>query len=216
MRLSLLLPFLASVWAAPTEPSSDSFPSIFDNPTIPTVDPAELGIPDDLPLFRRAAATTQDKIQLNVSRCTAKVEGDGGWRFKPETYNGVLWIVQGIPSPGTKNGQNPYDLYLDAGIPIASASRGGSVQFVTNAYLKSFLMIGKSLDDNAKVTLPSGNIIKADPDGSNVPIYNQPNRFNIQAVDSQGVVGPVTLFSPDSGFVSALVADKGILPAGSG
>ncbi|KAJ3460568.1 hypothetical protein MRS44_011435 [Fusarium solani] len=215
MRLSLLLPFLGSVWAAPTEPPSDSFPSIFDNPTIPTVDPADLGIPDDLPLFRRAAATTQNKVQLNVSRCTVRVEGGGGWRFKPETYNGVLWIVQGIPSPGTKNGQNPYDLYLDAGIPTASASRGGFIQFVTNAYLRTFPMIGKSLDDYAKVTTPSDGWIRANIDVSNVPIQDQPNRFSEQLVDSRGVVGPVTLFYPTTAYVSVLVADKGDVTGGA-
>ncbi|EEU43400.1 uncharacterized protein NECHADRAFT_82649 [Fusarium vanettenii 77-13-4] len=209
MRLSLVLPFLGSVWAAPTEPSSESFPSIFDNPTIPTVNPAELGIPDDSPLFRRAAATTQGKIFLNLSRCELKVARDGGWSFKAESRNAVLWIAQGLPSPGTKNGQNPYDLYVDAGIPTASVGSSGSVQFLTNAYMKSLPSPGTSVDDYAKVTIPSGNTIKADINFSNVPIEKQPNRFNALLVDSKGAVGPVTLFYPDSGFVSALVADKG-------
>ena len=182
---------------------------------MPTVDPADLGIPDDLPLFRRAADTTQDKVQLNVSRCTARVEGDGGWRFKPVTYNGVLCIVQGIPSPGTKNGQDPYDLYLDAAIPTASASQGGFIQFLTNAYLRTFHMIGKGLDDYAKVTTPSGGWISADVDVSNVPIQDQPNRFSEQLVDSRGVVGPVTLFDPTTAYGSVLVADKGDVTGGA-
>ncbi|KAM0421440.1 hypothetical protein ACHAPT_010794 [Fusarium lateritium] len=205
MRFSLLLPFLGSVWAAPTEPSNLS---IFDNPTIPSVDAAELGTPDDSPLSRRATAPPSNRLLLNISSCNVQLKGDNAWNFKPQTQSGMLYISSTIPSPGTKNGNNTYDLYLQVGNPLGN---GGAVIFGTNRYLMSFPNPGPNVDDYSLVTMTSKGI-KADIDFSNVGVFNQPQRFSTELLDSSsGRYGPPAPYYVISGFVNANVGDNGQL-----
>ncbi|KAG5786679.1 hypothetical protein H9Q69_014244 [Fusarium xylarioides] len=192
MKFSYLLPFIGLAQAVPAP--NPSHPSIFDNPTIPVGAPASF---KDLPALlhvRRAAAATPQTF-LNVSFCDV--------------------TITGILSPGTKNGANPYDVYLQSG----SLAGGGGMVFTTNKCLLTLPnSIGTSKIDYAQVRIASsdGNIVST-VDYSNLdnPRADSPVQFTTEPSIGNIIYGPPTrrlAYGPS--FISVKVGDKGIISGG--
>ncbi|PNP55913.1 hypothetical protein FNYG_15442 [Fusarium nygamai] len=186
MKFSYLLPFVGLAQAVPA--ANPSHPFILDNPTIPVGDPASS---EDLPGLSHIRRATQPAL-LNVTYCDVNVNGDPGFytSWKAQNTRGQLYITQGIPSPGTKNGANPYEMYLQSGNP----SQGGYIRFATNSNLLSLpLKISGSNVDYAKVKKSTNWQIVAQVDYSNIDqpanspmiFYSEPSIGNI-------VYGPPT------------------------
>ncbi|KAG5810583.1 hypothetical protein H9Q74_005724 [Fusarium xylarioides] len=192
-----------------------SHPSIFDNPTIPVGAPASFKDLPALPHVQRAAAAPQ--TFLNVSFCDVTVTGDPGFytSWKAQTNKGRLYITEGIPSPGTKNGANPYDVYLHSG----SLAGGGGMVFTTNKCLLTLPnSIGISKIDYAQVRIASsdGNIVST-VDYSNLdnPRADSPIQFTTEPSIGNIIYGPPTrrlAYGPS--FISVKVGDKGIISGG--
>ncbi|KAI7765094.1 hypothetical protein LZL87_005807 [Fusarium oxysporum] len=184
MKFSYLLPFVGPAQTVPAP--NPSYPSIIDNPTIPIGDPASL---KDLPALshvRRAAAVTQQTF-INVSYCDVTVNGDPGFYYSRKAQNtkGHLYITEVIPSPGTKNGTNLYDVYLQSGTLFA----GGGITFATNKYLLSLpYKIGPYNVDYVKVRMSSDGHIVSEVDYSNIdnPAANSPLVFYSEPSISNG------------------------------
>ncbi|KAF5645954.1 uncharacterized protein FTJAE_2384 [Fusarium tjaetaba] len=214
MKVSYLLPFIGLAQAVPAP--NPSYPSIFDNPTIPVGAPASF---KDLPALSHVRRAAMPQTFLNVSFCDVTVTGDPGFytSWKAQTTKGRLYITEGIPTPGTKNGDNPYDVYLSSG----SLAGGGGIQFTTN---KCLLTLPNRIDtskvDYAQVRIASDGNTVATVDYSNLvtPRTESPVQFttepNIGTVNNW-VYGPPTrrlAFAPS--YISIKVGDKGIVSGG--
>lgn len=184
MRLSLFLPLLGSVWAVPTEPSH---------------------ILDDPQLDRRAvAATTQNTIKLNSTICYVTVDGWSGFDFRVAKMEGTLAITQGLPTPGTKNGQNIYDMSLIT----KSQSWIGSIRFATNAYLSNYP--GGSfpgLADYAIVSRTPAGGVKADLDGIIGSLPIPPLRFTTGSLERNS---PIVTYIPTKGWLNVILTGKDV------
>lgn len=212
MKFSYLLTFIGLAQAVPAP--NPSHPSIFDNPTIPVGDLASL---KDLPAshIRRATAATQQTF-LNVSYCDVTITGDPGFytSWKAQITKGRLYITEGIPSPGTKNGANPYDVYLQS----SSLAAGGGIIFATNKYLLSLpWKIRPSNVDYAKVIVASTGSIVSTVDYSNLdnPRADSPLSFTTESSIGNMIYGPPTrylVYGPS--YLSVKVGDKGVVDGG--
>ncbi|KAJ4133434.1 hypothetical protein NW768_005019 [Fusarium equiseti] len=206
LHLVHLLSCLELARAASTEGSS--YPSIFENPTIPIADPSSLGDLPELSHARRAAAAAQ-KSYLNLTTCDITMEGNKGWSFKPETRVGKLYLVPGVASPGTKNGDNPYDFTVQIGF----------MSFSTNAYMSRFpYKVGPNVTDYARVSQTSTGSIVAWVDYSNMDNPSAtPLWFMSQMrIDNSWDYQPLTTYVMNSkSFFSVNVGDKGVLEGGT-
>ncbi|KAF4437596.1 hypothetical protein FACUT_5528 [Fusarium acutatum] len=188
MKFSHLLPFFGLAQAVPAP--NPSHPSIFDNPTIPVGAPASF---KDLPALSHVRRADLPQSQ---------------------TTKGRLYITEGIPSPGTKNGANPYDVYLQTG----SLAAGGGIVFATNKYLLTLpYKIGPSNVDYAQVRIASDGNIVATVDYSNLdnPRATSPVQFTTESSIGNIIYGPPTrqlAYGPS--FISIKVGDKGIVSGG--
>ncbi|EWG52356.1 hypothetical protein FVEG_11126 [Fusarium verticillioides 7600] len=207
MKLSYLFPFVGLAQAVPT--TNPSHPSIFDNPTIPVGDTKDL---PDFSHIRRATAATQQT--LNVSYCEVTVKGDQGfWQsWLAHEFTGHLYVTQGIPSPGTKNGDNIYDVYLQSG----SFGQGGYITFATNKYLLPLpYKIGGPNVDYAKVSMTDKGYILSEPDYSNIdkPATNSPLVFYSERSMNLGKsYGPPTRYvASGKSYLGVKISDKGIV-----
>ncbi|KAF5647954.1 hypothetical protein F52700_1167 [Fusarium sp. NRRL 52700] len=210
MKFSHLLPFFGLAQAVPAP--NPSYPSIFDNPTIPVGAPASF---KDLPA-RRAAAATQQTF-LNMTWCDVTVTGDVGFytSWKAQITKGNLYITEAIPSPGTKNGANPYEVYLQS----ASLAVGGGIQFITNKKLLGLpYKLGTSSVDYARVYIASDGYIVSKVDYANLdnPVADSPLLYTTEfSISGSKNYGPPTrnlAYAPS--FLSVNVGDKGILTGG--
>lgn len=180
MRPLLLLPFLGSVWAAPTESATSD----------PQLDPR---------------ATAQNQIRLDVTSCTVRIDGWNGFNFKAMKHEGTLVITQGIPSPGTKNGQNIYDMSLNTRYQAQS----GSIQFNTNSYLSNFPIPGRSVNEYAKVSRTPTGGIKADIDLSLTPGVYPPLRFMAEMwKPGSGGWLPAVNYIPTAGWLNVVITGR--------
>ncbi|KAF5715414.1 hypothetical protein FMUND_6896 [Fusarium mundagurra] len=216
MKFSHLLPFIGLAQAIPTP--NPSHPSIFDNPTIPVGAPASFKDLPALPHVRRAAAATPQNL-LNVSFCDVTVTGDPGFytSWKAQTTKGRLYIADAIPSPGTKNGANPYEVFLNTG----SLAAGGGIMIATNKCLLTLPnRIGTSNVDYAQVRIASDGNTVATVDYSNLgnPRTESPVQFttepNIGTVDDRFYGPPTRRLAYAPSFISVKIGDKGIVSGG--
>jgi hypothetical protein len=86
------------------------------------------------------STNTLEKRALNLAYLLCDVTFDGRNRanWQPFQVRGGLLLVQGVPSPGTTNGVNPYDVVISIGSPIANLI-AGSISYITNRYLNPFI-----------------------------------------------------------------------------
>ncbi|KAF4957951.1 hypothetical protein FGADI_2780 [Fusarium gaditjirri] len=210
MKFSYLLPFIGIALAVPAP--NPSYPSIFDNPTIPIRDLASLKDLPALSHIRRAEVGTQQTF-LNISCCDVTIKGETGFyrAWKARDTQGHLYITEGIPSPGTKNGANIYDVYLQSGTLAA----GGGIMFTTNRYLLSLPnRLGTSPSvDYARVSMTKDGYILSEVDYSNIdnPGVNSPLRFTSEPSIGNAIYGPPTrylAYGPSS-YLGVKFSDKG-------
>ncbi|KAF4453685.1 hypothetical protein F53441_3694 [Fusarium austroafricanum] len=202
MRFTYLLPLLGLASAAPTE--SDYPIPLNKRDTVPS---------------RRAAVPTVPTTSVNLTNCVVTLRGDPGWYEVVDTtyyyQQGNLYIVEGIPSPGTKNGANPYEF---------SFQLGTVVSFSTNEYVKGLpYKLGPVNKDYAKVNVLQNGRISATVDYANLGYpslgLNAPLTFWAKVStgqDSSGkiVYGPLSPFPVSGAGTSGMwvtVSDKGVL-----
>ncbi|KAG0348192.1 hypothetical protein BG005_011684 [Podila minutissima] len=108
------------------------------------------------------------------------MDGRNVGNFQDFVVSGQILITQGIPSSGTRNEPNPFDVLITIGHP-ATNPIAGSIQYTTNRYLYKFINgnSAESLIDYAFVT-NAGNSIGVTVDTS-IAAANQLSNFNARS-----------------------------------
>lgn len=140
------------------------------------------------------------------------LDGRNQGNFQDFVVTGGMVVIQGIPSPGTQNGDNPYDIAIESGNPAVSPL-AGSIRYATNRLLDQVintadLFSGSRLDLAFVDT--TGETITATVD-TTLAAADQLNLFNARSgilADVYEVAeGGITLTratadSPLTGFIS--------------
>ncbi|KAF9271467.1 hypothetical protein BGZ68_003590, partial [Mortierella alpina] len=105
------------------------------------------------------------------------MDGRNVGNFQDFVVSGQMLITQGIPSSGTQNGPNPFDVLITVGHP-ATNPIAGSIQYTTNRSLYKFINGNNAMSsiDYAFVT-SAGNSIGVTVD-TRIAAANQLSNFN--------------------------------------
>jgi hypothetical protein len=128
-------------------------------------------------------------------------------------------LVQGIPSSGTTNGANPYDVVISIGTPISNPV-AGSISYVTNRYLNPFISGRRDLTrlDFARVSATS-NTVTVSVDTS-LAAANQISVFNARSGFIANIYNPATggfnLVFGNNGVISGKIVITGRAPVSGG
>ncbi|CEI41629.1 hypothetical protein FVEN_g3705 [Fusarium venenatum] len=195
MRLFHLLPMLGLVCAAPAEAD---YPMTLDKRQTPP--------PPTRPLPQLPTNL------VNITWCQVTITQNPGLEVvKAHTVYANLYMVDGIASPGTKNGANPYDFFVSTG----SSLPGGGIIFAKNKYVMSLpYQLGPVNNDFARMRLTDDGYIVANVDYSNLDnaATKTPLSFNAEMRISSGsdknTYNPPTPYRLMDGFVGFRVKDN--------
>ncbi|KAF4341764.1 hypothetical protein FBEOM_4303 [Fusarium beomiforme] len=213
ISLLFLLSLLTLGWASPAPTRL----SIFDDKTITTVNQPASGLLN----FTLHSRDTIEKRALNLAYllCDITFDGRNKANWQPFLVTGELLLVQGIPSSGTTNGVNPYDVVISIGTPISNPI-AGSISYVTNRYLNPFISGRRDLTrlDFARVSA-TANTVTVSVDTS-LAAANQLSVFNARSGLTANIYNPATggfnLLFGNNGLVSGKIGITGRAPVSGG
>lgn len=201
--------------STPPPTSSTTIDGFFTDADIPLLDDSALtdfnvtsdATPSLEPEEDHDNPTTLSKRRVRVAytKYSITIDGRNRQNWEPFRVSGYMLVTQGIPSPGTKNGQNPYDVLIYIGKPIANP-RSGSLHYTTNRGLYSVLYAkyGYALLDYAVVTVDKKGTVRVVVDTRIAPA-NEQSYFNARS----GLLANVWLVV--SGGLQFVVNAKGVL-----
>ncbi|TVY72762.1 hypothetical protein Focb16_v011391 [Fusarium oxysporum f. sp. cubense] len=214
ISLFLLLSLLTLSWASPAPLTPLS---IFNDNSIKTVNQPDSGLLN----FTLHSRDTLEKRALSLAYllCDVTFNGLNNANWQPFQVKGELMLVQGIPSSGTTNGANPYDVVISIGTPISNPV-AGSISYVTNRYLNPFISGRRDLTrlDFARVSATS-NTVTVSVDTS-LAAANQISVFNARSGLTANIYNPATggfnLVFGNNGAISGKIVITGRAPVSGG
>jgi len=173
-NLALLISCFALI--ASSLPAS-AIHELFADPDVPflgDLDPSHLNITTFAP-----GRAPRDKRAVSVQYLLYSITMDGRnqGNFQDFVVSGQMLITDGIPSAGSQNGQNPFDIVIAIGDPNVNPI-AGSIRYVTNRSLYKFIG-GSNANadlDFAYITT-TGSTIDVTVD-SRIAAANQLSNFN--------------------------------------
>lgn len=174
----LVIALLAlGIFGLPASPLHD----LFTNPSIPVIselNPSVFNL--TTAIQNNDARMGKRAISLPYILYSVTMDGRNVGNFQDFVVSGQILITQGIPSSGTRNEPNPFDVLITIGHP-ATNPIAGSIQYTTNRYLYKFINgnSAESLIDYAFVT-NAGNSIGVTVDTS-IAAANQLSNFNARS-----------------------------------
>ncbi|SPJ90397.1 uncharacterized protein FTOL_13278 [Fusarium torulosum] len=212
--LFLLLCLLSLAWASPAPPNRLS---IFNDNSITTVNQPDSGLLN----FTLHSRNTLEKRALNLAYllCDVTFDGRNGANWQPFQVSGELLLVQGVPSSGTTNGVNPYDVVISIGSPIGNPL-AGSISYVTNRYLNPFISGRQDMTrlDFARVSA-TANSVTVSVDTS-LAAANQISVFNARSGITANIYNPASggfnLVFGNNGLISGKISITGRTPVSGG
>jgi hypothetical protein len=119
---------------------TSSLSDLFTDPNIPVIEHLD-------PSFFNVTTTESqnnpayEKRTVSLPYVLYSITMDGRHRGNFQDFlltGGQMLIMQGIPSSGTPNGPNPFDLLISVGSPAVNPV-AGSIRYATNRYLYKFI-----------------------------------------------------------------------------
>lgn len=221
MKLFFALLFLALADALPkAQPGTIS---IFQDDAIPVVDNPDFEFFNLTTAVQasRSRDVSHEKRALQFEYLLVDVTFDGNIQanFQPFRVSGQVLVVSGIPSSGTVNGQNPYEVVISIGDPVVNPI-AGSIRYVTNRYL--YPLIGGARDatlvDFAFVSnTATGVEVIVD---TSIAAANQLSTFNARSGITSNIYNPASggfnLAFGDGAAVSGVVniVGRGLISGG--